>query len=81
MQSWHARRISSLHLLQRIHDMTNRKATPSLLYSAASSIGWVRTLSSFIDEGMAALCVRQWQRAPVVVAQPAMVASPRRRIR
>ncbi len=61
--------------------MTNRKATPSLLYSTESSIGWVRTLSSFIDEGMAALCMRQWQRAPVVVSQPAMIAYPRRRPR
>jgi hypothetical protein len=61
--------------------MTNRKATPSLLYSTASSIGWVRTLSSFIDEGMAALCVRQWQRVPAKVVQPAMVALPRRRLR
>jgi len=59
--------------------MTNRKAIPSLLYSTASSIGWVRTLSSFIDEGMAALCMRQWQRAPLTVAQPVMVPSPRRR--
>ncbi len=61
--------------------MTQRKATPSLLYSNASSIGWVRTLSAFIDEGMAALCMQQWQRAPATVAQPMMVALPRRRSR
>jgi hypothetical protein len=59
--------------------MTNRKSTPSLLYSTASSIGWVRTLSSFIDEGMATLCMQQWQRAPL--AQPLLVALPRRRPR
>jgi len=61
--------------------MTHRKATPSLLYSSASSIGWVRTLNAFIDEGMAALCMQQWQRAPVRVAQPVTVALPRRRSR
>jgi len=61
--------------------MTNRKATPSLLYSNASSIGWVRTLSAFIDEGVAALCIRQWQRAPVPLTQPVVAAVPRRRAR
>ncbi len=61
--------------------MTNRKATPSLLYPNASTIGWVRTLSAFIDEGMAALCMRQWQRAPATVAQPTTVPLSRRRTR
>ena len=61
--------------------MTQRKAAPSLLYSNASSIGWVRTLSSFIDEGVAALCMRQWQSAPVRVAPPIAVPMPRRRAR
>lgn len=61
--------------------MTNRKAAPSLLYSNASTIGWVRTLRAFIDEGMAAFCVRQWQRAPATVAQPIIAAIPRRRAR
>jgi hypothetical protein len=61
--------------------MTHRKATPSLLYSNASSIGWVRTLGSFIDDGMAALCMRQWQRAPLAGARPLVAPSPRRRAR
>ncbi len=61
--------------------MTHRKATPSLLYSTASSIGWVRTLSAFIDEGMATLCMKQWQRAPATVTQPVMVTLPQRRSR
>jgi hypothetical protein len=60
--------------------MTNRKATPSLLY-CASSVSWVRTLSSFIDEGVAALCMRQWQRAPLTVTQPLVVTVARRRVR
>ncbi len=45
--------------------MTTRKATLALVYTNSGSTGWVRTLSSFIDEGMAALCMRQWQRVPV----------------
>lgn len=57
--------------------MTNRKATPSLLYSA-SPIGWVRKLNSFVDEGMAALCVRHWQRASLTLVQPASGAIARR---
>jgi len=61
--------------------MTQRKAAPSLIYSSASSIGWVRTLTSFIDEGVAALCMRQWQSAPVRVAQPIAVPILRRRTR
>jgi len=61
--------------------MTQRKAAPSLFYSSASSIGWVRTLSSFIDEGVAALCKRQWQTASVGVAQPIAAPMPRRRAR
>jgi hypothetical protein len=48
--------------------MTTRKPTPSLLYTNSRSKGWVRTLASFIDEGMAALCRQQWQRAPIPVA-------------
>jgi hypothetical protein len=42
--------------------MTNRKPLPTLLYTNSRSIGWVRRLSLFIDEGVAALCMRQWQR-------------------
>jgi hypothetical protein len=49
--------------------MTTRKAAASLLYSTGPSINWARALRSFIDEGMAALCVRQRQRAPIVIAQ------------
>ncbi len=45
--------------------MTTRKATLALLYTNPVSAGWVRTLSAFIDEGMGALCMRQWQRVPV----------------
>jgi hypothetical protein len=48
--------------------MTNRKPTPSLLYSNASSSGWARalsSLSSLIDESLAPLCMQQWQRARV----------------
>jgi len=59
--------------------MTNRKATPLLLYSNASSIGWVRTLRSFIDEGLAAVCMQQWQRAPLTCARPLAAVAPRRR--
>ena len=81
VQFFRARRNFFIILLLGIHDMTNRKATPSLLYSNASTIGWVRTLSSFIDEGMAALCMRQWQRAPLTLAQSAVVAMSQRRIR
>ena len=51
--------------------MTQRKAqlSPSLLYSAAPAAQWVRTLTEFIDESLAALCARQWQRAPIAVLQ------------
>ncbi len=59
--------------------MTTRKAIPSLLYTNSRSIGWVRTLSAFIDEGMAALCMRQWQRALIpVVQRPNPPVAPRR---
>jgi len=47
--------------------MAIRKVTPLLLYSNGPSVGWARALSSLIDEGMAALCMRQWQRAPITV--------------
>jgi hypothetical protein len=59
--------------------MSTRKATPSLLYTNSRSSSWVRTLASFIDEGMAALCMRQWQRAPIPVMQkPNPLARTRR---
>jgi hypothetical protein len=61
--------------------MTQRKPAPSLLYSSVPSTGWVRTLSSFIDEGVAALCMRQWQSVPVRIAQPLVVPVARRRTR
>jgi hypothetical protein len=50
--------------------MTIRKAAASLLCSTRPSINWERALRSFIDEGMAALRIRQWQRVPIVVAKP-----------
>lgn len=51
--------------------MIQRKASsaPSLLYSAAPAVDWVRTLTQFIDESLGALCAAQWQRAPIVVEQ------------
>jgi len=49
------------------------------LYSEAPAIEWVRTLTQFIDESLAGLCVRQWQRAPIPV--PLSVAPYRRRTR
>jgi hypothetical protein len=58
--------------------MTTRKAPPSLLYPNGPSIGWARALRTFIDEGMAALCVRQWQRAPITVARPLEITARRR---
>jgi hypothetical protein len=61
--------------------MTTRKATPSLLYPNTRSSDWVRVLSSFIDEGLAALCMRQWQQVPVIVVQPGASNSARRRAR
>ncbi len=62
--------------------MTNRKATLSLLYTNSSSASWVRTLSEFIDEGMAALCMRQWQRVPVPFkpAEPVLIRNRRGRV-
>ena len=60
--------------------MTTRKAAPSLLYSNGPSINWVRSVRSFIDEGMAALCMRQWQRVPITVAKPLDLPASRRRI-
>jgi hypothetical protein len=50
--------------------MTTRKAAASHLYSTGPSINWARALRSFIEQGMAALCVRQWQRAPIPIANP-----------
>jgi hypothetical protein len=49
--------------------MTSPKASPapSLLYSGTPAVRWVRTLTEFIDESLAALCARQWQRAPIAV--------------
>ena len=61
--------------------MTNRKTTLSLLYTNSCSTGWVRTLRSFIDEGMAALCMQQWQRAPIPVAQRPQLRPGLRRTR
>jgi len=58
--------------------MTIRKATASFFYSSPSSIGWVRTLSAVIDEGLATLCMRQWQRVPLTIAQPATPPTRRR---
>jgi hypothetical protein len=59
--------------------MTTRKPSPSLLYTNSLSSGWVRTLASFIDEGMAALCMRQWQRAPIpLTPRPDFSARTRR---
>jgi hypothetical protein len=37
--------------------MTTRKAPASLQYSTGPSINWARALRSFIEQGMAALCV------------------------
>ena len=58
--------------------MIQRKAPPaaSLLYAAPPAADWVRTLTQFIDDSLAVLCVRQWQRATIVV--PQRVAVPRR---
>ena len=61
--------------------MTTRKAPPSLFYSVAPAVEWVRTLSEFIDESLGALCARQWQRAPVMNTQAVASALPRRRTR
>jgi hypothetical protein len=56
--------------------MAIRKTTLSLLYTSPLSTGWTRALRSFIDEGVAALCIRQWQRAPIALTVP--VRKPRR---
>jgi len=50
---------------------TQRKAQSAspLLYSGSQAVDWVRTLTQFIDESLAALAVRQWQRAPITVAR------------
>ena len=61
--------------------MTTRKAPPSPFYSVAPAVEWVRTLSEFIDESLGALCARQWQRAPIMPAQPVAAVMPRRRTR
>jgi hypothetical protein len=52
---------------------TQRKAQSAspLLYSGSQAVDWVRTLTQFIDESLAALAVRQWQRAPITVMQSA----------
>jgi hypothetical protein len=60
--------------------MTTRKAAPSLLYSNGPSIDWARAMRSFIDEGMAALCMHQWQPAPITVAKPLDLPARRRRV-
>jgi hypothetical protein len=49
--------------------MTSRKPQPALLYTSALAQGWTRALTSFIDDGLAALCKRQWQQAPLVISR------------
>lgn len=48
--------------------MAIRKTTLPLLYTESLSAGWVRTLRSCVDEGVAALCIRKWQRVPITVS-------------
>ena len=48
--------------------MATRKAASMRLYWNGASTEWARTLRSFADEAMTALCIRQWQRASITVA-------------
>jgi hypothetical protein len=66
---------------ERGNEMNQRKApaSPALLYSQGAAAGWVRTLTQFMDESFVALCVRQWQRAPLPI--PASVMASRQRVR
>ena len=59
--------------------MAIRRAPPNLLYSSTVSTSWPRALRSVIEEGLAALCVRQWQRVPVTIAQQGSATVARRR--
>jgi hypothetical protein len=56
--------------------MTTRRTAPLRLYWNGLSPEWARTLRSFVDEAMAALCMRQWQRAPIPVATPRINRGP-----
>jgi len=50
--------------------MTTLKAALSRLYWNGPSTEWAHALRSFVDEGLAALCIRHWQRVPITVATP-----------
>lgn len=47
--------------------MAMRKTNPSLLYTEGPVAGWARVLEKFIDDSLAPLCIRQWQRAPLTI--------------
>ncbi len=53
--------------------------TPASAWYSNTPTSWERTLSSFVDEGTAALCVRQWLRASFPTAQPRRLNVSRRR--
>ena len=52
-----------------VFTMTSRKSQPALLYTSALAQGWSRALTACIDDGLAALCKRQWQQAPLVISR------------
>ena len=59
--------------------MRIRKATPDFLYANLRALDWARMLSSLLDESLAALCIRQWQRVPVTNTPRSYPGTVRRR--
>jgi len=62
--------------------MTTRKSKPPFfLYTDRPPVRWLQAAAAMLDESLATLCARQWQRARFIAIEPSDSRECRRRLR